>query len=1010
MFIEKSHFRSIAIIAVLIISNFVLILKTEAQFTINENFRSNVIGGNIVIGAGAKLTSGVNDPINSGWLRLTNSGQFQKGYAYINSSFQSTLGILIDFEYKTWRDVSGEGGGDGFSVYLFDSSVSFSLGGYGGSLGYAPDGTVTPGLAGGYLGIGFDEFGNFSNPTQGRVGGPGLRANSIALRGPTTSSTSTTNKYLTGVTLNASTNPIGYGSPVFSRPNDNDFYRRVKISIVPIGTPASPKYTITVMWRTSPTGSDITLLTYDTIDPIPNNLKLGFAASTGGSTNYHEIRNLVITTPGGVRIDKKVDKLNAKVTDQLTYKIDVYNSTGSPITNLLLSDTLKSGDGSILPSNMIELNSITFDNNNNVGNAVAGFTTGIPKTTGLTNPLNINLLSMDANSVSTFTVVATIKNMPLGGVFKNVAALDISQTGITDEDLTNNTSTAITTIPNIDFIIEKNFVDKCADPVNGNTFNILVSNIGSTNSIANNAVMVKDTIPTGFTIMSVTNTGWTVSNIGNIYTFTRNDALASTSSYSPITIKVKAPATGVKWVNSATVSYAGIEADTYNNRGRDTLYAPAAAPVVISPINYCQGETAPALTAVGDKLLWYTSLAGTGSTTAPIPNTSTHGSTTYYVSNSNGICESSLTPIVVNVSKPSTATISGTTEVCKDSAATISFVGKDGIAPYTFTYNINGGNSQTVVSTKGDTATVAAVTDTAGTFTYNLVSVSDSKGCSVAQTGSANITVKQPLTATIVSVATICKDSTVNILFTGNGGVAPYSFTYNINGGLNKSVTTTAGDTVSVAASTTTSGTMTYNLVSVTDSKSCIYPLSSNVTVEVLDCFVSIVLPNAFTPNGDGLNDSFGAVTAGLQNIELDIYDRSGRLTHKINTLDDRWDGNMPSGSPAPVGVYFYSLLALGQNNQTYTRNGSVSLFREMTDASIRISPNLVSNSAKVDLSGISRGLKTISILNPSGKEVITLLTEDDTFDLNLSHLGKGLYILKVSGNEQVLFVKFIKL
>jgi hypothetical protein len=261
-------------------------------------------------------------------------------------------------------------------------------------------------------------------------------------------------------------------------------------------------------------------------------------------------------------------------------------------------------------------------------------------------------------------------------------------------------------------LFQKNFVDKCADAVNGNTFTLLVSNIGSTASVQSTTVTVKDTIPTGFTVLSVTSTGWTTTNTGNIYTFTRNDALSSTLSYSPITIKVKPPTTGVQWVNSATVSYAGIEANTYNNTDSDTLYAPAAAPVVISPITYCQGETASALTATGNNLLWYTSQGGTGSTVAPIPNTSAVGSTTYYVSNSNGICESSLVPITVIVNNPPTATISGTSNVCKDSVALVTFIGKDGIAPYAFTYTINGGSNQTVISTSGDTAKVVAATNT----------------------------------------------------------------------------------------------------------------------------------------------------------------------------------------------------------------------------------------------------------------------------------------------------------
>jgi len=820
-------FRFCIIVFILLISNFIFIPKVHAQFTINENFHGNVVGNNIMMGGApaALLTSGSSDPVNAGWLRLTNADQFQKGYAYINKSFPSTLGILIDFEYKTWRNVVGEGGGDGFSVYLFDSSATFSLGGYGGSLGYAPDGNVL-GLAGGYLGIGFDEYGNFSNPTQGRVGGPGLKPNSIVLRGQTTTSALTSNKYLTGIELDANTNPIGYASPVFTRPADTEFYRRVKISIVPIGTLTNPKYTITVMWRTSPTGNDVTLLTYDTVDPIPANLKLGFAASTGGSTNYHEIRNLLITTPGGVRIDKSVDKLNAKVGDKLTYKIDVYNSTVSPITNLLLLDTLKSTVGSILASNMMEINSITFNNNNNIGNTASGFTTGVPVTAGFTNPFKINSLNMAANTVSTFTVVATIKGMPIGGIIKNTAVVDISKTGIDDKDLTNNTSTVITSIPNTDFIVKNNFDEKCADTTNGNTLTLLVSNIGSTSSVVNNVVTVKDTIPSVLTVMSTTNIGWTVSHTDNIYTFTRSDALTSTSSYPTISIKVKPPTTGVKWGNSATVSYAGIEANTNNNSDKDTLYAIPIAPTVTSPITYCNGSTAAALTATGNKLLWYTSETGTGSPVAPIPSTATSGSTTYYVSEINGTCESVLIPIVINVS----------------------------------------------------------------------------------------------------------------------------------------------------------------------------------------ECSVNIIIPNAFTPNGDGFNDTFGPTTEGIKEIKMNINDRNGRLVFSIDSINGQWDGLMQTGEQAPVGVYFYKYNAKGIDNKSYIDQGSVSLFREMIDPTpVQVTPNPVKQNAKLDLSNVMNGSKTISIYNTSGKQIRTWNTSDDILKLDLSNFDKGLYILKITGNQQVQFVKFIK-
>ena len=80
-----------------------------------------------------------------------------------------------------------------------------------------------------------------------------------------------------------------------------------------------------------------------------------------------------------------------------------------------------------------------------------------------------------------------------------------------------------------------------------------------------------------------------------------------------------------------------------------------SASTVTTPVTYTQGDTATPLTATtgtnGTGLLWYTTeTGGTGTTTAPTPNTSTVGSTSYWVSstNANG-CESGRSEIVVNV-------------------------------------------------------------------------------------------------------------------------------------------------------------------------------------------------------------------------------------------------------------------------------------------------------------------------------------------------------------------------
>ncbi|MFC5683934.1 MBG domain-containing protein, partial [Flavobacterium sp. MAHUQ-51] len=72
-----------------------------------------------------------------------------------------------------------------------------------------------------------------------------------------------------------------------------------------------------------------------------------------------------------------------------------------------------------------------------------------------------------------------------------------------------------------------------------------------------------------------------------------------------------------------------------------------AAPVVTSPVTYCQGATATALTATGSNLLWYTTeTEGIGSTTPPTPSTTSIGTTSYYVSQSTE-CESTRAKIDV---------------------------------------------------------------------------------------------------------------------------------------------------------------------------------------------------------------------------------------------------------------------------------------------------------------------------------------------------------------------------
>ncbi len=293
-----------------------------AQFPYREGFNGStandvILGGNAVLTAGSGI-----DPIGSGYLRLTNNQAYQSGFIRSVQTFPSVNGLEISFEYFTY----GGSGADGINFFLFDSSASsaFNIGGFGGSLGYSQRSDLNlPGLSKAFIGIAFDEFGNFSNPIQGRVGGPGQRASSVTLRGDgngsgslQAGSTANSNyEYISSIqTSNAvSMAAIGAG-PVFqvaggqngrtaaggSLDENEAGYRKAKIILEPNGLGTG--YKINVYLKLGTELSDRHIIIDQSYTPhaaIPANLSFGFASSTGGANNFHEVRNLEILVPAG---------------------------------------------------------------------------------------------------------------------------------------------------------------------------------------------------------------------------------------------------------------------------------------------------------------------------------------------------------------------------------------------------------------------------------------------------------------------------------------------------------------------------------------------------------------------------------------------------------------------------------------------------------------------------------------------------------------------------------------
>jgi Ca2+-binding RTX toxin-like protein len=244
---------------------------------------------------------GVAETSGDGALRLTSNTNNQSAFVLYDKPISASQGISVTFDFFAYN---GSTGADGISFFLVDAAETrpITAGGFGGSLGYANSGSTT-GLEGGYVGIGFDEFGNFSDSSEGRNGpvsgtNPGRIPDSISVRGRETTDPLTQYRYLTG------TGTLTPGIDDNAASTRTPAKRTAQIDITPVVGTTGGRLTVKVDLNGDGDFLDTNeapteLSNYDLVGnngALPANFKFGFASSTGASTNIHEIRNLLITT------------------------------------------------------------------------------------------------------------------------------------------------------------------------------------------------------------------------------------------------------------------------------------------------------------------------------------------------------------------------------------------------------------------------------------------------------------------------------------------------------------------------------------------------------------------------------------------------------------------------------------------------------------------------------------------------------------------------------------------
>lgn len=85
-------------------------------------------------------------------------------------------------------------------------------------------------------------------------------------------------------------------------------------------------------------------------------------------------------------------------------------------------------------------------------------------------------------------------------------------------------------------------------------------------------------------------------------------------------------------------------------------------------------------------------------------------------------------------------------------------------------------------------------------------------------------------------------------------------------------------------------------------------------------------VPNAFTPNGDGVNETFVVKGENLRDFNLLIFNRWGELVYQTTDMNAGWDGTY-KGQPCQSDVYVYKVAAKGQTpGSLFNKEGTVAL------------------------------------------------------------------------------------
>jgi gliding motility-associated-like protein len=420
------------------------------------------------------------------------------------------------------------------------------------------------------------------------------------------------------------------------------------------------------------------------------------------------------------------------------------------------------------------------------------------------------------------------------------------------------------------------------------------------------------------------------------------------------------------------------------------ITATPTAPIVVTPINICPNDIAQPLTATGTNLLWYTAaIGGVGTSIAPTPNTTVFPAIyNFYVSQSIGSCESQRALLTVTIDNPVSVNVGLDSTICEGQSVKILPVVTPAGAAYEWraigvplstiddrfikdaTVNPIDTGMYILKATLGgcskeDTLNVnviwkpiinagltKAICLDSSILLKGIVSHNSSDSISYLwsptdslATPDALQTLAYPTKTTLYTISFQTKptygcdfkgSSSVKLVvqkidkaFAGNDTIAvkgvPHLLTG--SGGLNYTWSSPTGINISNPFSQKAFVTLNDDAqfyLKVTDAIGC--EGRDTIFIKVYNG-PTYYVPNAFTPNADGVNDIFRAIPVGMANTYFRIFNRRGQVMFETSQYLKGWDGTF-NGKPQPNGTYVWIVTGTDRDYKKVEMKGTVNLIR----------------------------------------------------------------------------------